>query len=116
VHSWFLDRQLYSTIKTKTSVAVSDAVTKQHPTINPSPSALKNLIALSKAWAAAEKPKKPKAQRVAELSDLIFEALSAKDCAWYDVATFLTFRIMYSGELEVRVRFSGFSHDEDEWA
>lgn len=115
VHTWFLDRQLYSVVKSKSSVAVSNAVTKQLPNVTPSQNALKNLIALSKAWAAAEKPKKPKAQRVAELSDLIFEALSAKDCAWYDVASFLNFRIMYSGELEVRVRFAGFSHDQDEW-
>lgn len=112
VHSWFLDRQLFSEVKSKSSI---DAVTKKLPIINSSPNPLKNLVALSKAWAEAENPKKPKAQRVAELSDLIFEAMSSKDCAWFDVAQFLNFRIMYTGELEVRVRFSGFSHDQDEW-
>ncbi|GKC15484.1 retrovirus-related pol polyprotein LINE-1 [Tanacetum coccineum] len=96
-------------------MAVSDAARKPLPTINPSPNALTNLVALSKAWADAKIPTKPKAQRVAELPDLIFEALSSKDCAWYDVAVFLNFRVMYTGEMEVRVRFSGFSHDEDEW-
>lgn len=115
VHTWFLDRQLFSAVKSKCSVAGSDAAKKQHAIINTSPSALKNLVALSKAWAAAEKPNKPKAERVAELSDLIFEALSSKDCAWYDVAAFLNFRVLYCGELEVRVRFCGFSHDQDEW-
>lgn len=115
VHTWFLDRQLFSAVKSKSSVADSNAATNKLAILNSSPTALKNLVALSKAWATAEKPTKPKAQRVEELSDLIFEALSAKDCAWYDVAAFLNFRIMYSGELEVRVRFSGFSHDQDEW-
>ncbi|KAI3737660.1 hypothetical protein L2E82_27669 [Cichorium intybus] len=115
VHTWFLDRQLFTAVKNKTSLADSNEVKKQPAVINSSPNALKNLVALSKAWAAAEKPTKPKAQRVAELSDLIFEALSAKDCAWYDVAAFTNFRVLYHGELEVRVRFSGFSHDQDEW-
>ncbi|CAI9267528.1 unnamed protein product [Lactuca saligna] len=115
VHTWFLDRQLFSAVKSKTPVAHSNEVPKQSAIINSSPNALKNLVALSKAWAASEKPKTPKAQRVAELSDLIFEALSAKDCAWYDVAAFTNFRVLYHGELEVRVRFSGFSHDQDEW-
>ncbi|KVH97991.1 hypothetical protein Ccrd_023805 [Cynara cardunculus var. scolymus] len=109
-------RQLFSAVKSKSLVADSNAATKQHAPINTSPIALKNLVALSKAWAAAERPKKPKgAERVAELSDLIFEALSSKDCAWYDVAAFLNFRVLYCGELEVRVRFCGFSHDQDEW-
>ncbi|KAK1360198.1 SAWADEE domain-containing protein [Heracleum sosnowskyi] len=60
-------------------------------------------------------PYKSKAERVAELSDLRYEALSAKDGAWFDVASFLNYRVLYSGEIEVRVRFSGFNHDEDEW-
>ncbi|KAK1436864.1 hypothetical protein QVD17_02648 [Tagetes erecta] len=115
VHAWFHDRQLFSAVKTKSSAVDSNLVKNKLAALNSSPTALKNLVALSKAQAAAEKPTKPKAQRVEETADLIFEALSAKDCAWYDVATFLNFRVMYSGELEVRVRFSGFSHDQDEW-
>nr|GEX51500.1 protein SAWADEE homeodomain homolog 1 [Tanacetum cinerariifolium] len=113
VNTWFIDRHAYSAVKS--SRVVLDAARKPLPTINPSPNALTNLVALSKAWADAKIPTKPKAQRVAELPDLIFEALSSKDCACYDVAVFLNFRVMYTGEMEVRVRFSGFSHDEDEW-
>ncbi|XP_071733491.1 protein SAWADEE HOMEODOMAIN HOMOLOG 1 [Rutidosis leptorrhynchoides] len=112
VHNWFLDRQTFAKVKSK---SLADAVTKKLPIINSSPNALKKFVAKSEAWAEAEKLKKPKAQRVAELSDLMYEAISSKDCAWFDVAQFMTFRIMHSGELEVRVRFSGFSPDEDEW-
>ncbi|KAL4560005.1 hypothetical protein LXL04_032153 [Taraxacum kok-saghyz] len=116
VQTWFLDRQLFSAVKTKTtSVTDSYAVKKQSAFTHSSPNALEKLVTLSKAWADADKPTKPKAQRVAELSDLMFEALSAKDFAWYDVAAFTNFRVLYHGELEVRVRFSGFSHDQDEW-
>lgn len=44
-----------------------------------------------------------------------FEAKSARDGAWYDVAAFLSHRLFESGEPEVRVRFSGFGAEEDEW-
>ncbi|KAI7726160.1 hypothetical protein M8C21_008644, partial [Ambrosia artemisiifolia] len=115
VHTWFLDRELFSAVKSKSSVVDSNVVKNKLAIINSSPTALKNFVALSKAHAAAEIPKKPKAQRVEEIADLAFEALSVKDCAWYDVASFLNFRVMYTGELEVRVRFSGFSNDQDEW-
>ncbi|GJR04298.1 protein SAWADEE homeodomain homolog 1 [Tanacetum coccineum] len=101
VNTWFVDRHAYSAVKS--SRAVLDAARKPLPTINPSPNALKNIVALSKAWDDAKIPTKPKAQRVAELPDLIFEALSSKDCAWYDVAVFLNFRVMYTSEMEVRV-------------
>ncbi|ERN15127.1 hypothetical protein AMTR_s00056p00105160 [Amborella trichopoda] len=53
--------------------------------------------------------------KVSDLSELEFEARSAKDGAWYDVALFLTHRILHSGEPEVRVRFTGFGAEEDEW-
>ncbi|KAL6285624.1 hypothetical protein ACE6H2_010014 [Prunus campanulata] len=33
----------------------------------------------------------------------------------YDVASFLSYRVANSGELEVRVRFYGFSREDDEW-
>ncbi|KAA8540361.1 hypothetical protein F0562_024720 [Nyssa sinensis] len=58
---------------------------------------------------------KPIGKRVAELSELVFEAKSSKDCAWFDVAAFLNYRVVSSGELEVRVRFAGFGNEEDEW-
>lgn len=44
-----------------------------------------------------------------------FEAKSYRDQAWYDVSTFLAHRVLSSGEVEVRVRFSGFGPEEDEW-
>lgn len=46
--------------------------------------------------------------------NLEFEAKSARDNAWYDVATFLAHRTI-SGEPEVRVRYHGFGAEEDEW-
>ncbi|OVA20233.1 hypothetical protein BVC80_157g27 [Macleaya cordata] len=57
----------------------------------------------------------PKGERLLDISDLEFEAKSSKDGAWYDVALFLTHRILSSGEPEVRVRFVGFGAEEDEW-
>ncbi|XP_047177384.1 protein SAWADEE HOMEODOMAIN HOMOLOG 1-like isoform X2 [Vigna umbellata] len=50
-----------------------------------------------------------------DISDLAFEARSTKDVAWHDVALFLNYRVMCSGELEVRVRYAGFSKEQDEW-
>ncbi|KAL8458353.1 hypothetical protein ACS0TY_036024 [Phlomoides rotata] len=50
-----------------------------------------------------------------ELSGLMFEARSAKDFAWFDVGSFLSYKFLCSGELVVRVRFAGFGKEEDEW-
>ncbi|KAH7687098.1 Homeobox domain-containing protein [Dioscorea alata] len=44
-----------------------------------------------------------------------FEAKSARDNAWYDVSAFIGLRVGETGDLEVRVNFSGFSVEEDEW-
>ncbi|KAL5738143.1 hypothetical protein ACOSP7_030904 [Xanthoceras sorbifolium] len=44
-----------------------------------------------------------------------FEAKSARDGAWYDVATFLAHRNLETGDVEVQVRFAGFGPEEDEW-
>ncbi|KAK9095713.1 hypothetical protein Scep_027182 [Stephania cephalantha] len=44
-----------------------------------------------------------------------FEAKSARDGAWYDVATFICHRMFETSDPEVRVRFSGFGAEEDEW-
>ncbi|XP_057773131.1 protein SAWADEE HOMEODOMAIN HOMOLOG 1-like [Salvia miltiorrhiza] len=60
-------------------------------------------------------PTIPASEAAVELQTLIFEARSAKDSAWFDVASFLSYRIFHSGDLHVRVRFSGFGKDEDEW-
>ncbi|KAJ0257051.1 Protein SAWADEE HOMEODOMAIN 1 [Hirschfeldia incana] len=53
--------------------------------------------------------------KASDVSDLAFEAKSARDDAWYDVASFMTYRHLRTGELEVRVRFSGFDNRHDEW-
>ncbi|XVF26835.1 hypothetical protein REPUB_Repub14bG0053300 [Reevesia pubescens] len=53
--------------------------------------------------------------KVEDLKGLSFEARSSKDYAWYDVESFLSYRVLSTGELEVRVRYSGFSKAEDEW-
>ncbi|XP_062193216.1 protein SAWADEE HOMEODOMAIN HOMOLOG 2-like [Phragmites australis] len=53
--------------------------------------------------------------KVPELEELEFEAKSAKDSAWYDIAIFLAHRRNKLGEVEVRVRYEGFGADEDEW-
>ncbi|XP_024007703.1 protein SAWADEE HOMEODOMAIN HOMOLOG 1 isoform X2 [Eutrema salsugineum] len=53
--------------------------------------------------------------KASDVSDLAFEAKSARDYAWYDVSSFLTYRVLRTGELEVRVRFSGFDNGHDEW-
>lgn len=50
-----------------------------------------------------------------DISELLFEAKSAKDYAWYDVGSFQNYRVLSTGELEVRVRFAGFRNVEDEW-
>ncbi|KAL9251844.1 SAWADEE HOMEODOMAIN HOMOLOG 1-like protein [Drosera capensis] len=56
-----------------------------------------------------------KGGKASEFSELAFEARSLRDNAWYDVASFLNFRILVTGDLEVRVRFAGFNNSHDEW-
>ncbi|XP_057457819.1 protein SAWADEE HOMEODOMAIN HOMOLOG 2-like [Lotus japonicus] len=50
-----------------------------------------------------------------ENSVMEFEAKSARDGAWYDVASFLSHRYLESSDPEVLVRFAGFGPEEDEW-
>ncbi|KAJ6813066.1 SAWADEE HOMEODOMAIN-like protein 2 [Iris pallida] len=50
-----------------------------------------------------------------ENAQVEFEAKSARDGAWYDVAVFLSHRMFDTSDPEVRVRFSGFGVEEDEW-
>uniref|UniRef100_A0A5B7BX21 SAWADEE domain-containing protein n=1 Tax=Davidia involucrata TaxID=16924 RepID=A0A5B7BX21_DAVIN len=93
VESWFQDKQKYMPTKVTSS-----------------------LVALERFGVPSNaSSQKPIGERVAELSELVFEAKSSKDCAWYDVAAFLNYRVVSSGELEVRVRFAGFRYEEDEW-
>ncbi|KAG5546170.1 hypothetical protein RHGRI_018370 [Rhododendron griersonianum] len=52
---------------------------------------------------------------VSDNSQMEFEAKSARDGAWYDVAMFLSHRSLETGEPDVKVRFAGFGPEEDEW-
>ncbi|KAL8510160.1 hypothetical protein ACS0TY_017105 [Phlomoides rotata] len=58
---------------------------------------------------------KPTVRSASENSQMEFEAKSARDGAWYDVACFLSLRSMESGDPEAMVRFAGFGPEEDEW-
>ncbi|XP_015902373.3 protein SAWADEE HOMEODOMAIN HOMOLOG 1-like isoform X1 [Ziziphus jujuba] len=81
------------------------------------PAAFKLSVDLS-GFSVLEEPEssqKPEGKGPTDISELAFEAKSLKDNAWYDVASFLSYRVLCSGELEVRVRFSGFGKEEDEW-
>ncbi|KAM0017304.1 putative transcription factor homeobox-WOX family [Helianthus debilis subsp. tardiflorus] len=55
------------------------------------------------------------AGRMADNSQMEFEAKSARDGAWYDVSTFISHRSLETGDPEVFVRFAGFGAEEDEW-
>ncbi|KAJ4718047.1 Protein SAWADEE HOMEODOMAIN like [Melia azedarach] len=101
VQNWFRDKQKGSQAKVK-------SLSK----------ALKLFINLSGESVSSNEPEtseKPKGCSISELKELAFEAKSSKDDAWYDVASFLTYRVTCAGDLEVRVRFSGFNNTEDEW-
>ncbi|KAJ6308974.1 hypothetical protein OIU76_018549 [Salix suchowensis] len=100
VQSWFQDRLK----KSQPQVASSNMALKL----------LTNLSDASTSFGATESSQKLKGN-ASDLSELIFEALSSKDNAWYDVASFLNYRVLCSGELEVRVRFAGFRNTDDEW-
>ncbi|XP_058221569.1 protein SAWADEE HOMEODOMAIN HOMOLOG 2-like isoform X1 [Rhododendron vialii] len=52
---------------------------------------------------------------VSDNSQMEFEAKSARDGAWYDVAMFISHRSLETGEPDVKVRFAGFGPEEDEW-
>ncbi|XP_050134731.1 protein SAWADEE HOMEODOMAIN HOMOLOG 1-like isoform X1 [Malus sylvestris] len=101
VQSWFQDKQKELQAKSTSS-----------------PNTVKLLVDFSDSNVSRIPPQvsqEPKGKWVTELSELAFEAKSSKDDAWYDVATFLSYRVVSSGDLEVKVRFSGFGREEDEW-
>ncbi|KAI3466079.1 hypothetical protein Pfo_022742 [Paulownia fortunei] len=54
-------------------------------------------------------------RNASENSQMEFEAKSARDGAWYDVASFLSHRSLETGDPEALVRFAGFGPEEDEW-
>ncbi|CAA0816333.1 Protein SAWADEE HOMEODOMAIN HOMOLOG 2 [Striga hermonthica] len=61
-------------------------------------------------------PSTQNAGRIAsENAQMEFEAKSARDGAWYDVASFLSHRSVETGHPDALVRFAGFGPEEDEW-
>ncbi|OIT22976.1 PREDICTED: protein SAWADEE HOMEODOMAIN HOMOLOG 1 [Nicotiana attenuata] len=127
VQTWFMDKQKTQAAKAIVVKKESD-VPRPRPAKKPKSKKKFSALMLSRKYntcgytrlpeCAYDRPQKPKvsaAEMATELAELSFEALSAKDLAWYDVASFLNFRVLRTGELEVRVRFAGFGHEEDEW-
>ncbi|XP_050270829.1 protein SAWADEE HOMEODOMAIN HOMOLOG 1-like isoform X1 [Quercus robur] len=86
--------------------------------VTPSSGALKLFDDLSDVPISSKAPESflnPKGKKISDLSGLTYEAKSKKDNAWYDVASFLNYKFLSTGELAVRVRFAGFGNEEDEW-
>ncbi|KAL4283463.1 hypothetical protein GQ457_16G001290 [Hibiscus cannabinus] len=102
VQSWFLARQKENTSKVPSLTDASKTESRISETCT-----LDNGPQISQFLKVGE--------NIRDLSELQFEAKSSKDGAWYDVDTFLTQRLLGSGEAEVLTRFVGFGADEDEW-
>ncbi|KAK7349206.1 hypothetical protein VNO77_06385 [Canavalia gladiata] len=86
--------------------------------VNSSPDRLKLFVDLSDSSILENGHKSSsnsQGKQVVDLSELAFEARSSKDFAWHDVAMFLNYRVLSTGELEVRVRYAGFGKEQDEW-
>ncbi|KAL6140821.1 hypothetical protein ACLB2K_059114 [Fragaria x ananassa] len=105
VEGWFQSRRKEIQAKGTTSSGAFDWVVESHEDLS-------DLTMFSNEPDNSRTPKDP---CVTDLSELAFEAKSSKDGAWYDVASFLTYRVVSSGELEVRVRYAEFGREEDEW-
>ncbi|CAN0878157.1 Protein SAWADEE HOMEODOMAIN HOMOLOG 1 [Linum grandiflorum] len=89
---------------------------KAQPESTESPMPLDMLVEPPDVETTVPKPKVWKVgAKAADLSELIYEAKSTRDNAWYDVGTFLNYRVAYTGNLEVKVRFAGFDYSHDEW-
>ncbi|KAF8641991.1 hypothetical protein HU200_067503 [Digitaria exilis] len=120
VWNWFQNRRYSHRAKT-TSRAAPPPATKMTPS---GADHIQHATSSSAFRAAAQQPSaaaghhgsSPAAgKNPVEGVQVEFEAKSARDGAWYDVAAFLSHRLFESGEPEVRVRFSGFGAEEDEW-
>ncbi|XP_024022527.1 protein SAWADEE HOMEODOMAIN HOMOLOG 1 isoform X2 [Morus notabilis] len=112
VQNWFEDKH-----KKLHPESTSSAVDK-HKELNPESASFELVVHLSDSKTSSIVPKSsqtPEDEGMMDLHELAYEAKSSKDNAWYDVAAFLTYRFLNTGELEVRVRFSGFGKEEDEW-
>ncbi|XP_057473773.1 protein SAWADEE HOMEODOMAIN HOMOLOG 1-like isoform X2 [Actinidia eriantha] len=85
VQSWFLDKQKELAAKVPTStIAHEEFIPRSN---------------LALTVSAPEILLKSKGERIAGLTELAFEAKSFKDSAWYDVAAFLNYRVLCTGEL-----------------
>ncbi|XP_042496713.1 protein SAWADEE HOMEODOMAIN HOMOLOG 1 [Macadamia integrifolia] len=102
IQSWLQNKQQDLTEKTTSSPIASNG-----PVAPPHVPVSNGLLGSSSEMA--------KVKMDPDLSNLEFEARSSKDGAWYDVAKFVTHRVLPSGETEVRVRFIGFGAEDDEW-
>ncbi|KAF5199073.1 Sawadee homeodomain-like protein [Thalictrum thalictroides] len=111
VQSWFRMKQKTS----KGEVAPITSAPIQTQTVIPSKERFDTASNPSISNTIPETSAPSKGEKLPDISDLEFEAKSSKDEAWYDVAHFLTHRVLSSGEPEVRVRFVGFGAEEDEW-
>ncbi|XP_055827281.1 protein SAWADEE HOMEODOMAIN HOMOLOG 1 [Solanum dulcamara] len=127
VQAWFLDKLKPKAVKAPVDDNVEPVVPRRRGRKPKSKNTSSSLVVYRKydacgytrlpdcAYDMPQRPRVSAAEMAKELTGLAFEALSAKDLAWYDVASFLNFRVLYTGELEVRVRFAGFGNEEDEW-
>ncbi|KAE8665278.1 Chromo domain-containing protein T09A5.8 [Hibiscus syriacus] len=89
VRSWFLARQKESTSKVPSLSDTSKTESRISETCS-----LDNGPQISRLLKVVSKV----GEKVCDLSELQFEAKSSKDGAWYDVDTFLTQRLLGSGE------------------
>ncbi|XP_058221570.1 protein SAWADEE HOMEODOMAIN HOMOLOG 2-like isoform X2 [Rhododendron vialii] len=109
VWNWFQNRRY--AIRAKTAKAPGKL------SISPMPREDSSVVRnVSQAPQSATVPSVQSAGRtVSDNSQMEFEAKSARDGAWYDVAMFISHRSLETGEPDVKVRFAGFGPEEDEW-
>ncbi|XP_010538040.1 PREDICTED: protein SAWADEE HOMEODOMAIN HOMOLOG 1 isoform X2 [Tarenaya hassleriana] len=106
VHTWFKE-------KLKQQKPFKVRASPPSPPASPPLQCLVDLPNLSYTGSAAYGQRRK--GKFSDISGLAYEARSARDNAWYDVTSFLTYRFLHTGELEVRVRFTGFDNEHDEW-
>ncbi|CAK9178077.1 unnamed protein product [Ilex paraguariensis] len=115
VWNWFQNRRYALRAKaTKSSGKLSVSPMPQAPQLVPAASATVRSVPQTPQPLAAPSAKSG-GSNVPENSQMEFEAKSARDGAWYDVALFLSHRYLETGDPEVLVRFAGFGSEEDEW-
>ncbi|GMN37143.1 hypothetical protein TIFTF001_006566 [Ficus carica] len=117
VQNWFEDK--HKKLHPESTSTLADKHKKLNPESASSPASLQLVVDLSDSNIPTDAPKSSQisshVERKMDLHELAYEAKSVKDNAWYDVASFLSYRLFNACELEVRVRFSGFGKEEDEW-